>query len=357
MNVYQFHPQVAYGDAASNQVLSLQHLLKDMGYRSEVFCEQQPFLFEGKTRPIPQYERHSSPENVLLLHFTMDYSSAVMSWLEKIPDRKVLIYHNITPHTYLAGINEPLAEAARRGRSQLARLKDICDAGWGVSAFNCRELAQRGWTNLAVLPIVFDPQRYAVRPDRTVLNRYRDGSPTILFVGRVAPNKCLEDLILSFFYLKRFMRPDARLLLVGAQGGMERYSAFLQQLVHTLSLPDVVFAGHVSNAELMAYYRCASVYLSLSEHEGFGVPLLESMHFGLPTIAYKAAAIPETLGNSGVLVNEKNYPAIAELINLLIEDDALRSLIVAGQRNRVRDFLPESVAARLRALLGDLETE
>jgi glycosyltransferase involved in cell wall biosynthesis len=290
----------------------------------------------------------------LLLHFTMHYSTEVISWLEGIPDRKVLIYHNITPHSYFAGVNGPLFEAAKRGRKQLGQLRGLTEAGWGVSTFNCQELAERGWTHLGVLPIVFDPRRYAGRPDRGVLRRYEDGRPNILFVGRVAPNKCFEDLILVFSYLKRSVCPEARLLLVGAQGGMERYVAFLQRLISELRLPDVVFTGHVSNAELVAYYRSSSLYLSLSEHEGFGVPLLESMHFGLPIVAYAAAAVPETLAECGALVTRKDYRAVAELIGLLIEDEGLRSRIVAGQRKRLDDFLPARVEGRLERLLDDL---
>ena len=192
MDVHQFHPQPAYGDAVSNQVLGLQSLLRAAGHRSEIFCEHEPFLFEGNTQPIPRYARHSSPENVVLLHFAVDYSTEVMAWLREIPDRKVLVYHNITPHTYFAGIDGPLFEAAREGRQQLDQLKALTEAGWGASAFNCRELAERGWTHLGVLPIIFDPKRYAIRPDRRVLERYGDDRPNVLFVGRVPPISALR---------------------------------------------------------------------------------------------------------------------------------------------------------------------
>ena len=354
MNVHQFHPQVAFGDAASNQVLSLQKLLRSLGHNSEVFCEQQPFVFEGKTHPLADYARYTSPDNVLLLHYTIHYSDNVISWLRQIPDQKVLIYHNITPHHYFAGVNAPLAEAAQRGRRQLGLLSEICDAGWGVSAFNCRELKENGWSNLGVMPIIFDPERYTVRPKRSVMDAYQDGCANVLFVGRMAPNKRVEDLILTFFYLKRYVREDARLLLVGAHGGMGRYVGFLERVVEELDLEDVIMPGHVSHAELMAYYRCADCYLSMSEHEGFGVPFLEAMHFGVPIVAYEAAAIPETLGDSGILVREKAYPAIAELIGLLMEDRDLRVRITRGQSTRLRDFLPARAKERLRTLLSDV---
>ena len=354
MQVHQFHPTVAYGDAISNQILSLQDLLRKMGYRSEIFCEQLPIQFEGRAQQMRRYARYSSSRNILLLHFSLGYSPDVITWLSQLPDQKVIVYHNITPHTYFAGINDVYLEAAKAGREQLGLLSGLVDAGWGVSTFNCQELVEHGWANVGVLPIIFDPQRYALRPHRGVLRRW-EGGLNVLFVGRISPNKCLEDLILTFYHLKQFVRSDARLLLVGSAKGMEIYLDFLQTLVSRLSLSGVTFTGHVSNAELMAYYRSADVYLSMSEHEGFGVPLLESMYFDVPVIAFKAAAVPETLGGSGVLVTRKKHAAVAELVGLLDNDEGLREQVIARQRERLRDFLPERVGQRLEALLLDMK--
>jgi len=353
VQVHQFHPTVSYGDAIGDQIQSLQHLLRRMGHRSEIFCEQLPIHFQGRVQQIAQYARCSSPANVLLLHFSLGYSPKVMAWLKSVPDRKVLVYHNITPHAYFSGVNDVYLEAAQAGREQLDQLAALTQAGWGDSTFNCQELAERGWTRLGVLPIIFDPRRYAVRPDRQVLKRWQ-GGVNVLFVGRVSPNKRFEDLILAFHYLKR-VRPDARLLLVGSARGMEPYLEFLQGLAKRLRLSDVVFTGHVSTEQLAAYYRCASVYLSMSEHEGFGVPLLESMYFGVPIVAYKASAVPETLGGGGMLVTRKDYASVAELIGLLLEDRNWQARIVARQRERLRDFLPQRVEERLRDLLHSLE--
>jgi glycosyltransferase involved in cell wall biosynthesis len=355
MQVHQFHVTVSFGDAISDQILSLQRLLRRMGYCSEIFCEQLPHHFRGRARQFVQYDRYSSSENLLLVHVSRGCSREVMAWLEQMPDRKVMVYHNITPHTYFAEIDTLYAEAARVGREQLDQLATLTEAGWGDSSFNNRELAERGWTQLGVLPIVFDPGRYAVRPDRQVLRRWRDGL-NVLFVGRVAPNKCFEDLILTFYFLKRFVRPDSRLLLVGSTHRMGPYLEFLRALVRKLDLSDVVFAGHVSTSQLVAYYRCSSVYLSMSEHEGFGVPFLESMHFGVPIVAYKAAAVPETLGGAGVLVRSKEHAAVSELIGMLAQDGQLRDRIISRQRERLRDFMPQRIQERLQELLRDLKT-
>lgn len=165
MQVHQFHPTVSFGDAISNQILSLQRLLRRMGCLSEIFCEQLPLHFNGHARLIAQYGRYSSPENILLLHFSLGYSHAVMDWLGQTPDRKVVIYHNITPQSYFAGINDVYLEAAQAGREQLDRLRTLTEGGWGDSMFNCRELAEHGWTRLGVLPIVSEAVCSSPRPE------------------------------------------------------------------------------------------------------------------------------------------------------------------------------------------------
>lgn len=354
MRIHQFHPTVSFGDAVSNQILSLQRLLRGLGYQSEIFCEHPPAQFEGQTRLMRQYRRYSSPENLILFHFSLGYSSQVLAWLEQLPDRKVLVYHNITPYNYFVGINDSYLEAARSGREQLRILSRWMEAGWGVSKYNAQELAECGWGRLGVLPLIFDPQRYQARPDRKVILHWA-GKTNILFVGRVAPNKRFEDIILTFYFVKQRVCPNAWLILVGSAQGMEPYLEFLQALARRLNLSSsVVFTGHVSTSQLVAYYRCASLFLSMSEHEGFGMPFLESMYFGVPIVAYKAAAIPETLDGSGVLVTTKDYASVAELIGLLLEDKALRERVIARQRERLKAFLPERVKEQLINLLRDL---
>ena len=132
---------------------------------------------------------------------------------------------------------------------------------------------------------------------------------------------------------------------------MEKYAAYLQALVARLALTDVHFIGHVSREELIAYYRAVDVYLCMSEHEGFGVPLIESMYFDVPVIAYAAAAAPETMGGAGVLVTRKDHAAIAELMNLVARDDSLRARLVAQQRQRWPQFTPAALLPTLRACL------
>ncbi len=350
--VHQFHGVVAYGDAVGNDILNLQKMLRGLGHASEVFASYPQRNFESRTYHWHRYRKHSSPANVLLCHFSIGYPPEVLQWLQTLPDRKVLIYHNITPASYFAEINDIFFEETYAGRRQLAQLLPITAAGWGDSDFNRQELVATGWQQTAVLPIVFEPRLYQIAPDRATLERLNDDRTlNVLFIGRVSPNKKFEDVILVFYYLKKFIEPRARLYLVGSSDQMEKYAAYLQALVARLALTDIHFIGHVSRAELIAYYRAADVYLCMSEHEGFGVPLIESMYFDVPVIAYAAAAVPETMGTAGVLVTRKDHAAIAELINRVARDELLRARLVAQQRQRWPQFTPAALLPILRDCL------
>ncbi|RMF02568.1 MAG: glycosyltransferase [Chloroflexi bacterium] len=354
LRIDQFHTNVSPGSSITNQILNLQDMLRGMGYHSRIVCEQMPDRFPERIESMAAYTRRASAADVLLLHFSLNYSQTVMDWLKALPCRKVLIYHNITPHAWFAGINNVYWEAARTGRAQLSQLRPLVQAGWGDSAYNCRELQANNWEQTGVLPIIFNPARVKGRAERKILKRWQKGV-NILFVGRISPNKRLEDVILSFYYFKQFVNAEARLFLMGAAGGMERYLNYLQTLVQRLALRDVFFTGHTLPKDWRAYYQIADIYLSMSEHEGFGIPLLESMYFEVPIIAYKAAAIPETLGGSGILISKKNFAAIAELMGLVVEDHALRAEIIAGQNRRLQDFMPSAVKPRLEGLLNQLD--
>lgn len=354
IRVDQFHTAVSTGASVGSVMLNLQQMLRSMGYISDLFCEHLPTHFEGQTKPMQQYLSAASSDDVILLHYSLNYSQVVMDWLRQIPARKVLVYHNITPHTYFLGINPVFLEAAHAGRQRLSEIATQIDVAWGFSEFNCQELESLNFADVRILPIIFNPDQAPVRPDRKVLQAR--GDVNILTVGRISPNKCLEDVILTFYYIKQQVSPSARLTIVGAGQGMEPYVTFLQTLVQRLQLSDVEFTGHVSAAQLAAHYQNANIYLSMSAHEGFGIPLLEAMQAGVPVIAYKAGAVPETMGDSGVMVTQKSHAAIAELIGVILEDSDLRKTLVQRQHDQLRNFSPDTIrpilAERLKTVIA-----
>jgi glycosyltransferase involved in cell wall biosynthesis len=172
---------------------------------------------------------------------------------------------------------------------------------------------------------------------------FDDDWVNLLFVGRMIPNKRIEDVIRWFHAYKRWFNPRSRLLLVGSHSGFERYIAMLHQFIATIGASDVYFLGHVSNEELVAYYDIADVFTCASEHEGFCVPLLEAFHMGVPVIAYAASAVPATMDGGGVLVTDKDPLVVAALIHEIATDAVLQSRILCTQdaalgRLEARDF-------------------
>jgi glycosyltransferase involved in cell wall biosynthesis len=198
-----------------------------------------------------------------------------------------------------------------------------------------------------VLPIVLDLSLYERPPSPVVRRLYDDGRTNVLFVGRIIPNKRIEDLIRSFAFFQAQVQPQSRLLLVGDHRGFERYLARLQQLARELRVDEVVFTGQVDDDELYAYYRLADVFLCLSEHEGFGVPLQEAMLFGLPVIAYDAGAVRETLRGGGLLLRDKRPEVVAEVLDRVTHGGDLRRAVTESQQRAVARIRETDFAALL----------
>jgi glycosyltransferase involved in cell wall biosynthesis len=189
------------------------------------------------------------------------------------------------------------------------------------SRFNAEEIAALGHANPQVLPLVLDFSMLRAKPDRRILRQYRDGMVNVLFVGRCAPNKRIEDLLNAFYYFQRYVQPASRLIHVGSYAGMEQYHALLLTRMRELQLKNVELVGSVRQDELNAYYEVSRAFLCLSDHEGFCIPLLEAMTHDVPVVAYAAGAVPETLDGAGVLVREKRYDLIAEVLGRVAEDE------------------------------------
>jgi glycosyltransferase involved in cell wall biosynthesis len=283
----------------------------------------------------------SRPDNILIHHFSIGSRASRIAFA--LPDRMILVYHNITPPHYFAGVHKGLVEQCFKGRRELRAYPARCDLALGDSEYNRQELQSIGFTPTGVLPVVPDFSHLDGEPDRRIVAAFDDEWTNILFVGRVIPNKRFDDLIRIFDVYKREFNPRSRLLLVGSYGGFDKYLAALQQLVATLKTPDVHFFGHVSNEELVACYDVADLFLCASEHEGFCVPILESFFRQVPVLAYAATAVPATMDGGGVLYSDRTPAHVASLADAILSNQHIQDAVVANQdaaleRLRTRDF-------------------
>jgi glycosyltransferase involved in cell wall biosynthesis len=348
--VPQLLAALSYGDAIGNEALAIQAQLRRAGYASDIFAERVHPRMARLARPLWEYREVSSPDTVCLFHFSI--GSAAERLIHVAPDRVVVVYHNITPAEHFLGFHHHLTRLCHHGRRELAAFTTRAELALGDSEYNRRELEAAGYARTGVLPIVLDLAAYRERPSPVVARRLADGRRNVLFVGRVIPNKRLDDVIRSFALYQRHFEPASRLLLVGDQRGHERYYARLLELAEALRVREVVFAGQVDHDELLAYYLAADAFLCLSEHEGYCVPLVEAMLFGVPVIAFDAGAVRETLRGGGVLLTDRRPELVAELLGAVTAEGALRRAVLASQERAVAAVRGADFAGTLRGALA-----
>ncbi len=327
--VHQVLATLGYGDAIGHEVLGIQRVLRAAGYDSEIFVETADPRLEDLTYDYRDLLDASRPDNLLLHHFSIGSRASRVAYA--LPDRMALIYHNITPPEYFVGVHDQLVELCWKGRRELGAYIRRCDLALGDSEFNREELAARGFPRTGVLPVVPDFSHLAAASDWTVASRFDDEWTNLLFVGRIIPNKRIEDLVRIFHAYRTTINPRSRLLIVGAYSGFEKYLAMVQSVAARLGTPDVHFPGHVSNEELVAYYDVADLFLCASEHEGFCVPLIEAFHMGVPVVARAATAVPATLDGGGVLYEEADPYHVASIVDAVLSDTGLRGQVIAAQ--------------------------
>ena len=345
---HQLHPVVAYGDAVGNDCFELQRLFWSSNVRSELYAAEAKPEIAGLVRDWHDLEQLPA-DALLLIHHSM--GNDMLDEVAKLPQRKAIVYHNITPAEYFAGLNEHARLYSEKGREQLRALSAVAEFGFADSEYNRQELEAAGCPRTSVVPILYDWEQLDVTPDPAVLRELADERTSILVVGQILPQKAIHDVIAAFAAYKR-RDGTARLYLVGSTAMSAAYLDRLRYQVDVAGLAqDVTFTGSVNVERLVAYYRGATALLTLSDHEGFCVPLIEAMKSGLPIVANAAGAIPETLGNAGVLLEDKTPTAVADALERVVSDPSERAAVIARGHERLADFTHDRVRERLRTAL------
>jgi L-malate glycosyltransferase len=344
MRVDQYVTGFAPHDAIGNHTLQVRRALREAGYESHIWAEDIHPPLEKEARP---FWEDKPGEDGRLLVYQCSTNSALAAWLGHRADqgeRLLSQYHNITPARYFERWDRETARAMGQARQELALLAPKVELALPVSAFNEAELLATGYWRTAVCPLLVDLDDYHRAPaqktlDRLRRRRHRSGVQW-LFVGRFAPNKCQHDVIGAFAAYRRLVDPAARLTLVGG-ATHPRYQWALERLAHQLELGDSVeLLADLPDADLLAHFAVADVFVCLSEHEGFGVPLLEAMELGVPVVAYAAAAVPETLGGAGILVDDKDPVGVARAVEQACQPGRRQELVGAGRERASRLSLP-----------------
>jgi glycosyltransferase involved in cell wall biosynthesis len=349
--VNQWVPAAHKGDAIGDSARRMRGLLRQMGHTSELYALTIDDDLKGDVRRFA--DPAAKQGDLTMFHFALP--SPMTEAFAQLSGGRVLQYHNVTPASYFADYDPALFRLASIARQELSTLVGRVDLALGVSDYNRRELEALGFEPTGVLPLAVDVSRITRPVERPALDRILDDDfVNFLFVGRIAPNKKIEDHIRLAEHYKRYVDAYYRFIFVGKYDAVPRYFATIRALMSEYRLLNerFVFTGPVTDEDLAVYYRHSAVYISLSEHEGFCAPLLEAMAADVPVLAYSAAAVPETLGGAGVQFAPKDMEYAAELLGSLAFDDDLRRSVIAGQRKRLAAFSDERIEHELAAVVG-----
>ena len=345
MKIIQLTPGLSYGDAVSNDALAIKRILQEEHYETVLYSLNMDHRFpEGTAYPSDEMPV-PDPEDLLLYHGAI--GTELNEKLASYPCRKVMIYHNITPPDFFKPYSRLATRLSEAGYAEMKALSAVFDRCIADSDYNRQQLKIMGYDcEIDVCPIVIPFSDYDQEPDADYLRQYKDDKiKNWLFVGRIAPNKAQEDIIRAFrVYLKEY-NPDARLFLVGSVSqDLKNYEDRLKEYARELGIADrVVFTGHISFRAILACYRMADAFVCMSEHEGFCVPVLEASHFGVPIVAYRSSAVPDTMGRGGLLLDSKDPYLTAAAVNRVLTDEALRTEIRNAQQERLANLSYEAV--------------
>lgn len=334
-------PTLITADAISNDIYGMHEVLKKGGYGVRLFANENTTTHEvAPSSKIKDFL--TSPDDILIYHYSMGWNIG-LKLLQELKCRKVLKYHNITPPEFFAGISVDYEHVCRSGRQQI---KDIarakCDLYLSDSEYNSQELIQEGADSskcFVVPPFHHIDNLEAIPPDTQIFDQFVGPDINILMVGRVAPNKNHAALIEALAVYRQEYNRYARLFFVGKEAvQLSSYALSLRQLAQDLAIANsVIFTGGVTDAQLKAYYLASDFFMLTSYHEGFCVPLVEAMALKVPIIACASSAIPGTVGNAGLVWEERSPYLLAESIHYLDQHEATTAELCSMARKRYEE--------------------
>ncbi len=355
--VIQLVSSFGYGDGVGNEIIALDRFLKESGIPSVIWAwTADPRLAKLGIRPEPysteRFRRACRGNDIVLFHHSI--YTPLADDLKGLRCKVVLVYHNVTPPGYFAPYSSYAACVCGKGLKQTAALKDVPLRCIAVSEFNRADLVRLGYRcPIDVIPILVPFEDYGREPSAAVVERMTDGGYTnVLFVGRIAPNKCQEDVIAAFAVYQKRYNSRSRLILAG--GGEGRYRKRLLGYAEKLGVKNLVFTGHVPFEDILGYYRTADLFLCMSGHEGFCIPLTEAFVFGIPVIAYDSSAVGETLGDGGILLREKDPELTAALMDEVLDSEEIKERMRRGQRERLEEIGEEAVKKKFLRWIGEV---
>ena len=349
MQIIQLVNGYSKGDGVGNVITAIDQLLHHQGFKSKIL---------NQTLNLADIDSPDLQEDTVLLYHVALSVDPLVCYLRC---RKILVFHNITDPALLLGSGlKEMRTWCSAGLYDIRGIKDYFDSAIVFSQYSKKTLIESGWDETIIyeMPIMVRFDNLSLVHDEKVIEKYSDDYTNIIFTGRIFPNKKQDEIITAFSEYKNTYNDKSRLFIVGSIGN-ENYYKSLINLVKELCLErDVVFTGRAPFAEYLAYYKLADIFLCLSAHEGFCIPIVEALYFKIPIIAANSTAVPDTLGGSGVLANNRNPIEIAKIINHIVTDDLFRKEVLKGEAQRLNELQPDKVEKQyMRVLCTCIEND
>lgn len=344
----------AEGDAISQEARKIRDIARGMGMDSDIYAPSANIGSRVADDCFPVEKYKGSNQDIVLYHFATD--SAASGIFRQASSRKLIRYHNITPAHFFDGFMDSTAAQLRRARSSMNSVAECAELIMADSSYNGDEIRELGIDSGKVMdvPLFFDVDDFKIDPSPSTMAKFSGPFKNILFVGRMAPNKCVEDIILAFAWYNRSIETASRLILVGSDRSCPRYFAMLRMFAGRLGLANVAFEGFLSDSELAACYKAADVFVCASRHEGYCLPLIEAMSCNIPVIARNQGGMPQTMDGAGVLFDNLEPKQLAVLIDKVLSDQAFRGEILASQRQRLAKLITRRMEDELKSIIERL---
>lgn len=356
-SIHQFVHSFVPRDAIGVHVMNLQQVLQGLGFDSEIYCLESKDIYSEIATNYKSYKSLNPKETVVIYHLST--GSPVADFIKQLPDIKIINYHNITPPSFFYPWEPHVGVELTRGRQQLQELAPFVDLAIGVSLFNASEMIEVGYKQVVVAPVMMSLKKFrdsGVLEDSQKENQGNFQRRNWLFVGRIAPNKCQQDIIKAFFIYHKLYDPKAKLYLVGGSSS-HAYWRSLQRFIVELGLSShVELTGAISDEDLESHYRSANIFVCLSQHEGFCVPLIEAMNQEVPVVGLNASAIGETILEAGILLENNDPVVVASTVNKITTEPNLRNYLIKAGKSRAKEFNLENSKKRYEEVITNFVT-
>lgn len=347
--IHQLSSGISPRDAVSNEILEIRNILKKIGYNSQIYAERIHPELKFKVKKYTNYKKRCK-DDIFIYHQTVGIN--FLDFIKNLDSKIIMIYHNITPPEYFVGINDKIANQCRLGLKQINELKKTVDIVVAKSEYSKNDLENIGYQNIQVMPILLDKTKYELNPIKNIISKYKN-SVNILYVGRIVKHKQVDEIIKIFHYYNCNINPNSNLFLIGKPLNFDdKYYLSLESLIENEKIKNVHFIIGADDKKLVTYYSLADVFIIMSKHEGFCVPIVECMMFKVPIIANNSSAIPDTLGEGGILIKKETHREIAKLIDKIVNDETFRDSLIEKQSNQYKKLYPKDNVSFLMDILN-----